>query len=381
VTTTVIIGGGIVGACAAHFLRMAEAGGVIVLERDPSYRFASTTLSAASVRTQFTLELNVRMSLFGSAFLDALAGRTDIGLVRRGYLIVATEAGAAGLRESHAMQEAAGARAAWLDRGGLSRRFPWLNTDDLTAGTLGLAHEGWFDAYALLRAVRAEAATQGARFLRDEAVALEMKGDRVRAVRTASGERIAADHVVNAAGPAAGHVAALAGVALPVEARKRTVFVLRAPLDAPDMPLVFDISGAWVRPEGDGYIAGVAPPEARDRRADGDFEPDMQLLEDALWPALAHRIPAFERLRVARAWAGHYEVCTLDHNAVIGPHPEIGNLIFANGFSGHGVQHAPAAGRGVAELVRHGRYVSLDLSPFGYERVRDGRMMPERNIY
>lgn len=379
--TTIIIGGGIVGCCAALFLREIGAGETVVLERDPAYRHASTTLSAASIRTQFTLPLNVRMSLFGSGFLDAMAEEAEIGLVRRGYLLVATEAGRDALRESRAMQIAQGARIAWLERDDLARRFPWLNAEDLAAGTHGLAHEGWFDAHALLHAVRAGAIRRGARFLHDEATGLDMRDGRIVAVRTAAGLRLPAGHVVNAAGPSAGAVAALAGVALPVEARKRTVFVLRAPLDAPDMPLVFDNSGAWVRPEGAGFIAGIAPPEAQDPRADGDFEPDMGLLEDALWPALAHRIPAFERIRVARAWAGHYEVCTLDHNAVIGPHPEIGNLLFANGFSGHGVQHAPAAGRGVAELVRHGRYVSLDLSPFGYERVRDGRPMPERNIY
>ena len=107
----------------------------------------------------------------------------------------------------------------------------------------------------------------------------------------------------------------------------------------------------------------------------------MDLLEAKLWPLLAHRIPALEQLRVQRAWAGHYEVNTLDHNAVIGPHPDIANLIFANGFSGHGVQHAPAAGRGVAELVKFGAYRSLDLSPLSYARVRENRPMPELVIY
>ena len=229
--------------------------------------------------------------------------------------------------------------------------------------------------------MRAEAIRLGARYLRDAAVGFELEGDAIAAVRTASGERIAAHHVVNAAGPAAGHVAALLGIALPVEARKRTVFVLRAPLDAPAMPLVFDTSGSWIRPESGGFIAGTTPDEADDPRADGDFEPDMDQMQDRLWPALAHRIPALERLRVQRAWAGHYEVCTLDHNAVIGPHPELGNFFFANGFSGHGVQHAPAAGRGLAELIRFGRYASLDLSPFGYARVRENRPMPELVIY
>lgn len=367
-----IIGGGIVGACCAWFLRDgADPPEVVVLERDPTYQTASTTRSAASIRSQFTLEVNVRMSLFGAGFLAAMA--EQIGLVSRGYLVLGA---AAALRRNAAMQQAAGARVAFLDQAALAARFPWLRCDDLQGGTLGLAHEGWFDAHALLARVRAGAIARGARFRHAEVVRLD---PRAAGVRLADGETIAADHLVLAAGARSGALAARAGIALPVEPRKRTVFVLRAPLHAPDMPLVFDTSGAWIRPEGDGFIAGIAP--ADDPHAGEDFEPDMALLEDLLWPALAHRIPALERLRAVRAWAGHYEVCTLDHNGVIGPHPEHARLLFATGFSGHGVQHAPATGRGIAELVRHGGYRSLDLSPLGYARVRDGQAMPEGNIY
>ena len=184
---------------------------------------------------------------------------------------------------------------------------------------------------------------------------------------------MAADHVVIAAGPASGRVAALAGIPLPIEPRKRTVFMIRAPLDGSNMPLVFDTSGMWIRPEGDGFICGISPSADTDHDPNGDFDPDLDLLEDPLWPLLAHRIPALEQLRLQRAWAGHYDMCLLDHNAVIGPFPDIPNLIVASGFSGHGVQHGPATGRAVAELIRFGGYRTLDLTPFGYERVRDNR--------
>ncbi len=378
----VIVGGGIVGSCAAYFLRAAgRPCEVTVLEPDPAYRFASTTLSAASIRTQFTLPLNVRMSLFGSEFLDRIAAGPGCALARvgNGYLVLAGDEGP--LRATHAMQTTEGAEILWLDPPALARRFPWLSQDGIAAGTLGLRHEGWFDAYALLRQVRAEAIRLGARYVRESATGFTVAGERIVAVRTEGGEEILADCVVNAAGPAAGRVAALLGIMLPVEPRKRTVFALRAPLDGAGMPLVFDPSGFWLRPEGEGFIAGIAPDEADDPDASGDFEPDMAMLEDRLWPLLAARIPALTELRVQRAWAGHYEVCTLDHNAVIGPHPELTNFFFANGFSGHGVQHAPAAGRGVAELILDGGYQTLDLSPFGYARVRDHRPMPELVIY
>ncbi|HET7883217.1 MAG TPA: FAD-binding oxidoreductase [Acetobacteraceae bacterium] len=374
---TVIVGGGIVGSCTAFFL--AGHGEVVVLEKDPTYQFASTTLSTAAIRTQFSLPLNVRMSLFGASFLEARAERA--GLMRRAYLVLATEQGEATLRANRSMQLAEGAEVALFDPVQLATRFPWLNTDGVACATLGLRHEGWFDAYGLLRSVRADAIERGARYLHDEVTAIEAEGGRAIAVRTTKGERIVADHIVIAAGPASGRMAALVGIHLPIEPRKRTVFVIRAPLDGAGMPLVFDTSGMWIRPEGDGFLCGISPPADVDHHPGDDFNPDLHLLDDPLWPLLAQRIPALEQLRVQRAWAGHYDMCLLDHNAVIGPVPEIPNLIVASGFSGHGVQHGPATGRAVAELIRDGGYRSLDLSPFGYERIRDNRPMPETVVY
>jgi FAD-dependent oxidoreductase domain-containing protein 1 len=377
VSRTIIIGGGIVGTCTAYFL--AGHGDVTVLEKDPTYQYASTTLSAASIRTQFSLPLNVRMSLFGAEFLEAMAEK--IGLVRRAYLVLASHQGEATLRANRAMQVTEGAEVALLERDQIAARFPWLNTQGIACATLGLKHEGWFDAYSLLRTVRADALARGAQYRQEDAVAIDVSGDRATAVRTASGERLVTDHVVIAAGPASGRIAGLVGIALPIEPRKRTVFMIRAPLDGAGMPLVFDTSGMWIRPEGDGFICGISPPAESDCDASGDFDPDLDLLEDPLWPLLAHRIPALERLRLQRAWAGHYDMCLLDHNAVIGSFPEISNLFVASGFSGHGVQHGPAAGRAVAELIRFGSYRSLDMTPFGYERVRQNTPMPENLVY
>jgi glycine/D-amino acid oxidase-like deaminating enzyme len=211
--------------------------------------------------------------------------------------------------------------------------------------------------------------------------AVETAGDRVKSVILADGRRIACDVLINAAGPAAGRIAALAGRALPVEPRKRTVFVVDCP-DAPRrMPLISDPSGVWMRPEGHAFITGYSPPEHEDRAADpDDFEPDHDIFDEQLWPALAVRIPAFERLKVKAAWAGHYDYNTLDQNAVIGPDPEIPNFIYANGFSGHGLQHAPGVGRAVAELIVHGGYRSLDLSVFDYGRIAARQPLFERNV-
>lgn len=381
-----IVGGGVIGSATAFFLReLGFTGSVAVFEKDPSYQFASTARSAASIRQQFTTPVSTRMSQFSFGFLDGLADRFgpdgEIALVRGAYLLLADQAREEMLRGCHRSFTALGAEVLWLEPDQLAARFPWLNTDDLVGGTLGLAGEGWFDAYMLLLLLRRQARQRGVAFIDGEVTGFERAGGRIAALTCANGDRYACGTVVNAAGPAAGHVAALAGCRLPVEPRKRTMFVIQAPLDPAGMPFVFDASGIAVRPEGNRFICSALPDRDRDPHPGLDFEPDHYLFEDRVWPALAHRIPALERLRLHSAWAGHYEMNLFDHNGVVGPHPELANLIFAAGFSGHGVMHAPATGRGVAELILHGRYVSLDLGPLGYGRIAADTPIHEALVY
>jgi glycine/D-amino acid oxidase-like deaminating enzyme len=382
-----IVGGAAIGAAIAYFLRAVErlAGSVAVVERDPSFRTAATTLSAAGIRQQFSTPENIRLSQFGLTFLRELPVRhgpeADPGLREGGYLILASEEGAAALRENQSTQRAEGAQTLFFEPAELATRFPWLAPDGIAAGSFGPSGEGWFDNATLLRTLRLEARDARVEMVAGEVDAIEVAGGRVSAIRLAGGERIGCGTLVNAAGPAAGQVAALAGRPLPVEPRKRTVFVVDCP-DAPrDLPLVADPSGIWIRPEGRGFITGWSPPPAEDSAADpSDFEPDHGIFEERLWPALAARIPAFERLKVTGAWAGHYDYNTLDQNAIIGRDPELPNFIYANGFSGHGLQHAPGVGRAVAELIMYGEYRSLDLSVFHYERIAAGRPVIEREV-
>ncbi len=194
------------------------------------------------------------------------------------------------------------------------------------------------------------------------------------------GSTRACGSVVDAAGPWAADVAAMAGIDLPVEARRRCVFVFDVERDAPtDAPLIIDTSGAWFRPEGGSFIAGAAPAD-EDDLADLPLTPDHALFETVLWPALANRVPAFDAIRVTNAWAGYYEMNTFDHNAIIGRHPEIRNLLFANGFSGHGIQQSPAVGRAIAELIVHDRFVTTDLSVFAFDRIAAARPVVEQNV-
>lgn len=382
----VIVGGAIVGSSIAYFLRKEGfKGSIALIERDPNFEHSSTTLSAASIRQQFSIPENIRLSLFALNLFRNLKEEfgpdADIGFHEGGYLLLATEAGAPVLKLNHEAQKAEGTDIILEDAAALSRRFSWLNTDDIALGAYGVTGEGWFDAHALLMLFRKALRTMNVDLIQGEVAAIERNGTHVDAVTLADGRRLGAGTIFNAAGPNGGRVAAMAGLDLPVEPRKRTVFVFEARDQYKDMPLLVDPNGIYVRPEGSVYIVGGAEEEAGEAAADPkDFEPEWSLFEELIWPTLANRIPSFEAIKMTRAWAGHYDYNCLDQNAVIGPHPEVSNFIFANGFSGHGLQQAPAAGKSLAELLIHGEYRTVDCSPFAYERVPANRAFRELNI-
>jgi len=385
----VIAGGGIIGSAVAYFLSIEPgfSGRVAVVERDPTYRIASTTLSAASIRQQFSTPENIAIGLFGADFLRrshellSVDGHPcEIGFVEGGYLFLATEAGVPVLRENHALQRRMGADNVLLDPAGLRARFPWLHVDDLALGCLGLSMEGWFDPHGLLQGFRRRARANGVTYLTDEVVGLERDGNRIAAVRLKGGDRISCGTLVNAAGAWAGRLAALADIPLSVEPRKRFVYMIncREPVE-PLAPLLIDPTGIYFRPEGKGFICGMSPPPDEDGPAD-DLEVDYRPFEEVIWPVLAQRVPAFEAIKLQSAWAGFYDYNPIDHNGIVGRHPDVANLVFANGFSGHGLQQSPAVGRGVAELIAHGAYRSLDLTRFAYERFAAGRLIIEKNV-
>ena len=384
-----IIGGAIVGSAVATFLRLRPDwhGRVLVVERDPTFRTSSTTLSAASIRLQFSTPLNIEISRFGVELikhLDTWLGiegdaAPEVDFVEGGYLFLASEAGLPILESNHAVQREHGVQVALLTPMELRQRFPWLNVEDVAGGSLGLADEGWFDAYALLQAFRRKARSLGAEELAGEVVEIERDGGRATGVRLADGRRITADWVVNAAGPRAAGIAAMAGLQLPVSPRKRMVFHFDCRTRVAS-PLTIDTSGVYFRPEGPNYIAGSSPHGEQPDPDTFDLEVDRSWFEEVIWPAIAHRVPAFEAIRLLDAWAGHYEVNTLDHNAVIGPHPELPNFLFANGFSGHGLQQAPAAGRALSEWIATGDYETIDMRPLGYERIAANQPYRELNV-
>jgi len=314
--------------------------------------------------------------------------KPDLGFHPGGYLFLAgsTEQETV-LRENHAVQKACGADVVLWNRDELANAFPHLNVEDILLASYGRSGEGWFNNTGLLHGFRAKARELGADYVTDEVVGIDREGGRVTAVRLRSGARVETGTVVNASGPRAALTARMAGLDIPVEPRKRTIFVFdcaetpegSATVNGGRLPLMIDPSGVFCRPEGRFFLAGCPPVE--DPAADfDDFEPRYEEFEDIIWPALSERSAAFEAIKVVNQWAGHYDFNVLDHNLVVGRHPDVHNFIFANGFSGHGLQQSPATGRGVSELIVYGQYRTLDLSEVGYERIVENRPFLEKAV-
>lgn len=387
-SSVVVIGGAVMGASCAYWLtRMHPGLDVLVVERDPSFATASTALSAAGIRQQFTTAVNVDISRFGIQFIKNFAaevgpaaGVPSLGLRENGYLFLSqTAEGAQALADVASLQRAHGAGTEIWTPAQTAARFAWLNVEDLTAASFGPRDEGFFDNMGLLSGLRAAARVQGARFVTDEVTGLTVTAGRVTGVHLAKAGVVPCEVAVNAAGTRAAKVLRWAGLDLAVEPRKRTIFVIDAPnARHPDAPLMID-RDYWIRPEHSQWITATVPAEDGPC-AEDDFEPQDSLWEEVIWPALWHRAPGFDAVKVVRAWAGHYAYNTLDQNAILGPHPELPNLYLMNGFSGHGLQQAPAVGRGIAEHILHGGWQSIDLSDLSVDRMLAGRLFREMAI-
>jgi FAD-dependent oxidoreductase domain-containing protein 1 len=269
----------------------------------------------------------------------------EIGWHRNGYLFIVGECGLSALRRNFGTQQQRGCRVEWLSPDELKGRFSSMNVDDLAAAVFS-PDDGWLDPHSVLMGLRNKARSMGARFLADEVTGLVRQGHRVAAASLASGRVVQADHVVNAAGAWAKEICAMVGVE--------------------------------VRPEGTGYSGGV-PTLAEPRGY--SFGVDNDYFENAVWPALAHRFPKFERTKCLRTMPGLYDQNDFDGNAIVGPGAGgLGNFHMLAGFSGHGLMHAPGCGRAMAELLLTGSYQTIDLTRLGWQRLLDGTPLREQGI-
>ncbi|MEM7720787.1 MAG: FAD-binding oxidoreductase [Pseudomonadota bacterium] len=387
----IIVGGAIMGSSTAWFLTDNPDfdGSVLVIERDPSYELCSTAHTNSCIRQQFSTELNVRISQFGAEFFSNLRRYMgndprvpDMSIRSFGYLYLAdTERFADTLRANHKVQQAAGAGTRLMTAEDIKEAYPFYNVDDILLGSHNTQDEGYFDGATMFDWWKRQARERGVEYVANEVVAINRTGTRIDSVTLRSGEVITCGQLVNATGPRAAKTAAMAGIEVPVEPRKRFTYIFSAeqPLDR-DLPLTIDPSGVHFRENGGGtYMAGGHPDE--DPPVDPtDFAMDHGLWENHIWPAIAARVPQFEAIKVQSEWVGHYAYNTLDHNAITGPHPEVTNFIFLNGFSGHGLQQSPAMGRGTAEWLTYGGYRTLDLTTFHFDRILANEPILERAV-
>lgn len=385
----VIIGGGMIGASCAWWLARDPdfTGKILVIERDPTYEFASTSHTNSSIRQQFGTEINIRISQFGAEFIHnfrdymGVPDAPQITLQSFGYLYLAnTPAFADALRASAALQQSLGAGTRILTPDEIAAEWPFYNLDGIILGSHNPVNEGYFDGGTIFDWFRRQSRALGVEWRTGEVTGITRDGGRVTGVTLADGSSVACGTLVNASGPRAALTARMAGLDLPVEPRRRFTFVFDAAEPLPnDLPLTIDPSGVHMRSDGRYYLCGC-PPDLDPGVDFNDFSMDHEIWEEKVWPAIATRVPAFERVKVINHWVGHYAYNTLDQNAIVGPHPDLPNFLFCNGFSGHGLQQSPAMGRGIAELVTHGRYRSLDLSPLGVERILENRPLLERAV-
>lgn len=380
-----ILGGGIIGSSIAyHLARTGRAGSVVVVERDPTYAFAATPRANGGIRLLFSLPENIAMARYGRDFYAGFAETmavdgtpADISFRRQGYLFLSDRGGARQMEENHRFQVAHGVEAELLDPAGIQALFPSVAVDDVDLGVYS-PNDAWIDPYSALMGFRAKARSLGVTYVPGDVAAWDAGPTAAERVRLADGTEIAADVFVLACGAWSRDVAALIGLDLPVEPMSRESYVFKAEAEIEPLPFLKSESDLAIRPEGDGYVGGI--PDWSEP-AGWNFELDPDRFESVVWPALAHRVPKMERLKLVRSWRGHYARSTLDYSPILGAWSDgLANVHLATGFSGHGIMHAPATGRALAELILGGRFESLDLSPFGWARIPANRPYREKGI-
>ncbi len=378
----VIIGGGIVGASIAYHLTEAGCAHVLVIERETQQGKGSTGKSMGGVRAQFSTPVNVQMSLYAIAFYASFDERLGhpAGYRPQGYLFCATrDQHMAYLRTNYQMQVDMGLKEVRIVTGDDIRgMFPLLRGDDIVGGSF-CAIDGFVDPYSAMIGFMNWAADHGANLWKNTQVTgIRRDAGGVTEVETSRGP-VATRAVVNCAGAWAASVARMVDVELPVEPLRR-MLVPTEPFDQfpHSAPMIVDMSnGFHFRPESLGFLLAWNDPDETPGYKT-EFEPSF--IEKILTRA-ADRVPCFENLAVnpKRAWAGLYEM-TPDHHPILGEAPGVAGFFLANGFSGHGVMHAPATGKILSDLILTGKCALVDASLLSLARFAEGRMIHESAV-
>lgn len=379
----VIIGGSIMGSSIAfHLAITGKAGEICVIEPDPTYEWAAAPRSSGGVRMMHGLVENIEMSNYGQEFYRDFANRVDVNgepgqfsFLEYGYLHLLTGPEDISISEKNcALQNLHGASSEMIDRGEVNKRFPSIRNNDIDAALHG-PKDGFIDPYAAVIGFRRKARDLGVEYIQDRALGFEVDSKKVRCVLLQSGRKIKGEFFVNVAGAWGPELSASLGMKLPVVPLSRSTFYVETRESMETMPLVKDPSHVAFRQEGAGFTVGLTDV---DSKTGFNWEVNPGLFEDEVWPAVAHRVPKFEKLKLKRSWAGHYAYNLMDENTIIGPWAgKLENYLIATGFSGAGLQKGPAIGRAIKELLLDGGYQTIDLSRMSYQRVIDDKPLFE----
>jgi FAD-dependent oxidoreductase domain-containing protein 1 len=383
----VVIGGGIIGSSTSYNLvNDGFDGDILVIEKDPTYEFASSTLSAGGVREQFSLPENIKISQYSINIFENFDEVMEVNgepahaeFKQRGYLFLADETNLPTIKKSYATQKDLGAHVSLLSVDEIKKLIPHINTDDLVSGCFG-ARDGYLDPYGILQGYVKKGKNLGIDYLSEEVTGIDVKGERVEGVITNKGTHIQCRIIVNAAGPYAAIVGKMAGIDLPVEPVRKMAFVFDPQIKFDyDLPLVVDTDGIlYFRHEtGKTILTGRSIP---DEKPGFNFEWDRDFYMDVVWPQVAKRIPPFDTVKLIRGWAGLYAMNKADGNAIIGQLGDVQGFYGAVGFSGHGLQQSPAIGKCMSELLQFGKYQTIDLSRFSFDRFKTGNLVFEEEM-
>jgi glycine/D-amino acid oxidase-like deaminating enzyme len=382
----VIIGGAVMGSSIAYnLLNDGFDGKVLVLERDPTYEHSSTALSVGGVRQQFGTKVNIDIARYSVPFyekfdelMEVEGERPHVDFRQRGYLFLGRKEKWPVMKRLHEFQVSQGVDVRLLKPHEIPDIIPHINLEGVVGATFG-PRDGYLDPHGVLQGFAKKAKSMGATYIADEAVEIAVKSNRIGGVKTGKGERIESPIVVNAAGPFAQEVGKMAGIEIPVDPLRRMVYECKPPKEFDyEVPLTINTTGLYLRTETGGRI--LTGKSNEDEPIGVNFTFERALFYDEIWPELAHRIPLLDRLRFQGGWAGLYAENRLDHNAILGEHPQVKGFYMAVGFSGHGLQQAPAVGKGLSEAIRLGRYETVDVSCLGMARFETGELVIEEAV-
>ena len=381
----IIVGGGIMASSLAYNLyNDGYTGRIAMFEKDRVYEYSSTPRSEGGIRQTFSTEVNVKMSQYSyqayKTFEEDMSvdgEPVSIDFRENGYLYLLNDVSLPIFEDILKIQESLNVKTEFMDVDQLEEFFPELNVEDL-AGAVFDPEAGNADPYSVLQAYVKKLKKIGTDIFYEEVETIITEQGSVTGVQTVSGEKYFAPIVVNAAGPWSGELSEKIGLPIPVKPLRRQLFSIdTAQKFDREIPFTFDPTGAHFRGEREKIVVGWA----NDVPFGYDFKLEKRFFEEEIWPILAMRSSYFESLKLESGWTGLYDYNYEDHNAIISDHPEMKGYYIVTGFSGHGFQHAPAAGKGLSELIRLGRFETMDISPLSVTRFKTGKLVRETAVY